>query len=71
MRELAALFLELNSIALGGPTAQIAMMEDEVVTKWKWITPLHFLTEMIVVINWELNLSWIVAGDAALGSFSP
>lgn len=41
--EIATLFFKLGSIAFGGPTAHIAMMEDEVVKKRKWMTQEHFL----------------------------
>lgn len=43
MKELAFLFFKLGSIAFGGPAAHIAMMEDEVVKKRKWMTQQHFL----------------------------
>lgn len=43
MKELAALFLKLGVTAFGGPAAHIAMMEDEVVHRKKWITHEHFL----------------------------
>ena len=41
--EIALLFFKLGSIAFGGPAAHIAMMEDEVVTKRKWMSQEHFL----------------------------
>lgn len=41
--EIAKLFFKLGSIAFGGPAAHIAMMEDEVVRKRKWMTQEHFL----------------------------
>ncbi len=36
--ELIRLFLRLGVLAFGGPAAHIAMMEDEVVTRRKWLT---------------------------------
>ncbi len=41
--ELARLFLRLGTTAMGGPAAHIAMMEDEVVRRRKWVTREHFL----------------------------
>lgn len=43
LKEIAKLFFKLGSIAFGGPATHIAMMEDEVVQKRKWMTPEHFL----------------------------
>jgi chromate transporter len=43
LRELARLFLRLGTTAMGGPAAHIAMMEDEVVRRRKWVTREHFL----------------------------
>lgn len=43
LKEVASLFFKLGSIAFGGPAAHIAMMEDEVVKKRKWMTHQHFL----------------------------
>src|SRR5580765_391075 len=43
LRSLAWLFLKLGTIAFGGPAAHIAMMEDEVVRRRKWMTRDEFL----------------------------
>ena len=76
--DLAKLFLKLGTISFGGPAAHIAMMEDEVVQKRKWMTENHFLdligatnlipgpnsTEMTMHIGYE-RAGWkglIVAG---------
>ena len=50
LRELAALFLRLGATAFGGPAAHIAMMEDEVVTRRKWLTPEEF-TDTLGIVN--------------------
>ncbi|MEM1118780.1 MAG: chromate transporter, partial [Bacteroidota bacterium] len=41
--ELARLFFGLGVVGFGGPAAHIAMMEEEVVRKRKWLTPQAFL----------------------------
>lgn len=41
--EVALVFFRLGCIAFGGPAAHIAMMEDEIVKKRKWISGEHFL----------------------------
>ncbi|MDI9548542.1 MAG: chromate efflux transporter [Chloroflexota bacterium] len=41
--EIAWLFLKLGSIGFGGPAANTALMEQEVVTKRRWLTHEHFL----------------------------
>lgn len=41
--EVARLFLKLGCIGFGGPAVHIAMMEEEVVRKRKWMSPEHFL----------------------------
>ncbi|HEX8039340.1 MAG TPA: chromate efflux transporter [Chryseosolibacter sp.] len=43
LTEIAGVFLRLGCIAFGGPAVHIAMMEEEVVKKRRWITPEHFL----------------------------
>lgn len=43
IRDIAKLFLKLGIIGFGGPAAHIAMMQDEVVTKRKWLSEQHFL----------------------------
>jgi chromate transporter len=41
--ELARLFLKLGVIGFGGPAAHIAMLEDEVVRRRRWLDRQHFL----------------------------
>ena len=41
--QLSALFLKLGVTAFGGPAAHIAMMEEEVVTRRRWLTRERFL----------------------------
>lgn len=43
LRELAAFFLKLGTVAFGGPAGHIAMMEDELVRRRKWLTREKFL----------------------------
>lgn len=65
--ELAALFARLGATAFGGPAAHIAMMQDEVVARRRWLSEERFLdllgatnlipgpnsTEMAMHIGWE------------------
>ncbi|HTT67512.1 MAG TPA: chromate efflux transporter [Gemmatimonadales bacterium] len=41
--ELARLFLKLGTVGFGGPAAHIAMMEDEVVRRRRWLSREEFL----------------------------
>lgn len=43
IRELAAFFLRLGTTAFGGPAAHIAIMEDELVRRRKWLSRESFL----------------------------
>ncbi len=43
IKELSTLFLKLGFIGFGGPAVHIAMMEEEVVRKRKWMSHQHFL----------------------------
>jgi len=43
LREVAALFLKLGTIAFGGPAAHIAMMHEETVKRCKWLSDEAFL----------------------------
>ncbi|MBM4146328.1 MAG: chromate transporter, partial [Nitrospira sp.] len=41
--DLMRLFLKLGTVAFGGPAAHIAIMEEEVVNRRRWLTREHFL----------------------------
>jgi chromate transporter len=43
LKELVGIFLKLGTIGFGGPAAHIAMMEEEIVHRRKWITREYFL----------------------------
>lgn len=43
LKELTRIFLKLGMIGFGGPAAHIAMMEEEIVRRRKWITREYFL----------------------------
>ena len=48
LRELAFLFLRLGTTAFGGPAAHIAMMEEEIVRRRKWLDEQEFLDYLSV-----------------------
>ncbi len=50
IKEIALLFLKLGTFAFGGPAAHIAMMEEEVVHKRKWMSSQEFL-DMVGATN--------------------
>jgi len=49
-KEIARLFLKLGFIGFGGPAAHIAMMQQEVVVKRKWMSEQHFL-DLLGAVN--------------------
>src|SRR5688572_26213408 len=48
--EVAGLFLRLGFTAFGGPAAHVALMEDEVVTRRKWVGRQRFL-DLVALVN--------------------
>lgn len=50
LKELAAIFFRLGTIAFGGPAAHVAMMDDEVVKRRQWLSRQQFL-DLIGVTN--------------------
>ncbi len=50
LKEVAQVFFKLGCFAFGGPAAHIAMMEEEIVAKRKWMTRNYFL-DMIGATN--------------------
>jgi len=48
--ELARFFLRFSLIAFGGPVAHIALAEDELVTRRKWLTREHYL-DLVAATN--------------------
>lgn len=74
LREVALLFTRLGFTAFGGPAAHLALIEDEVVQKRKWIDRQHFL-DMVAAVNFvpgpnstelAIHLGAIRAGFAGL-----
>ena len=43
LKEIAQVFFKLGCFAFGGPAVHIAMMEEEIVAKRKWMSSEHFL----------------------------
>jgi chromate transporter len=72
--QLLALFVKLGVTAFGGPAAHIAMMEDEVVTRRRWLTRERFLdllgaTNLIPGPNsteMAIHIGFVRAGIAGL-----
>jgi chromate transporter len=78
LREIASVFFKLGATAFGGPAAHVAMMDDEIVKKRKWLTKDKFLdlygatnlipgpnsTELAIHIGYERGgwLGLIIAG---------
>jgi chromate transporter len=50
VRQLAVLFLRLGVTAFGGPAAHLALMEDEIVARRRWLTRAEFL-DMVAAAN--------------------
>lgn len=50
LAELALLFLKLGAVSFGGPAAHIALMEEEIVVRRKWL-PRAQLLDMIAATN--------------------
>src|SRR6266566_1407761 len=77
-REAFRLWLKLGLISFGGPTGQIAIMQNELVEKKRWISQARFLhalnycmllpgpeaQQLATYIGWLLHKTWggIVAG---------
>src|SRR3954451_4004899 len=74
LKEVAALFTRLGFTAFGGPAAHVAMIEDEVVGRRKWVDRQHFL-DLLASVNFvpgpnstelAIHLGFIRAGYAGL-----
>ena len=82
--ELAVLFLRLGATAFGGPAVHVAMMEDEVVRRRRWLTAERFLdllgatnlipgpnsTELAIHIGWERR-RWAGLAVAGIAFIAP
>src|SRR5687767_13560155 len=50
LAEVAFLFLRLGFTAFGGPAAHVALMEEEVVNRRRWVDRQHFL-DLVSAVN--------------------
>src|SRR6476646_10008334 len=50
LAEVARLFLKLGFTAFGGPAAHVALIEEEVVARRRWVDRQHFL-DMVSAVN--------------------
>jgi len=50
LRDIAIFFLRLGTTAFGGPAAHIAMMEENVVRRYQWLTREEFL-DLLGIVN--------------------
>src|SRR5260221_3455184 len=68
--ELVRISLKLGFAALGGPAAHVALMEEEVVNRHRWLDRQHFL-DMVSAVNLipgpnstelAIHIGWVRAG---------
>ncbi len=69
--QLATLFLRLGVTAFGGPAAHIAMMEDAVVNRRRWLGRQRFLALLGVLLAFlradlVARLHWLAGGKGAV-----
>ena len=57
---MACLYLRLGTTAFGGPAAHIAMMEDEVVRRRRWLTREEFLSAALLLVRYRVSSAWLV-----------
>src|SRR3954471_11868917 len=72
--EVAVVFTRLGFTAFGGPAAHVALMEDEVVHRRRWVDRQHFL-DIFAAVNFvpgpnstetAIHLGWVRAGVPGL-----